>query len=159
MDDYITKPISPQVLAETLDRWLPRDSAVPATHPPGEPVAGRSWTSTEAMVFDRAGLMTRLMGDEVLARAVVDSFLEDTPRQIDSLRDRLRAGDAPGVMHQAHTIKGASATVGGEALSAVAQEMERAATSGDLEGISDHLPELESAFELLRASMSEFAGR
>jgi PAS domain S-box-containing protein len=157
MDDYITKPISPQVLAETLDRWLPRDTALPATHEPGEPVAGRSWTSRDASVFDRDGLMTRLMGDEDLARAVVDGFLEDTPRQIDALKDRLRANDAPGVMHQAHTIKGASATVGGDALSGVAQEMERAASSGDLEGIRDHLPELQSAFDVLRASMSESA--
>ena len=25
MNDYITKPVSPQALAEMLDKWLPRD--------------------------------------------------------------------------------------------------------------------------------------
>ena len=159
MDDYVTKPISPQALAGALDRWLPRADAVPAAHAPAEPGAGRSWTSTEAQVFDRAGLMTRVIGDEDLARAVVDGFLEDAPRQIEALREYLRAGDASGAIRQAHTIKGASATVGGEALCAVAQEMEKAATSGDLEGVRDHLPDLESAFGRLRAAMSEFAGQ
>ena len=159
MDDYVTKPISPQVLADALDRWLPRDNAVPATHAPGQPGAGHPSIPTEASVFDEAGLMTRLMDDEVLARAVVDGFLDDAPRLIDSLRDCLRAGDASGAIRQAHTIKGASATVGGEALSMVAQEMERAATSGDLDGASDRLPDLEFAFDRLRSAMTAFAGR
>jgi CheY-like chemotaxis protein/HPt (histidine-containing phosphotransfer) domain-containing protein len=158
MDDYVTKPIAPQALAEALDRWLPQDYAIPETHAPAEPGAGRSWTSTEASVFDRAGLVTRLMGDEVLARTVVEGFLEDAPKQIESLRAHLGAGDAPGATRQAHTIKGASATVGGEVLSAVAQEMEKAASSGDLEAVRDLLPDLELAFGRLRAAMSEFAG-
>jgi CheY-like chemotaxis protein/HPt (histidine-containing phosphotransfer) domain-containing protein len=159
MDDYVTKPISPTALAEVLDRWLPRDPVVPAAHTPAAPEAGPHSTSPTGPVYDRAGLMTRLMGDEVLARAVVDGFLEDAPRQIEALRVCLRAGDAPGAIRQAHTIKGASATVGGDVLCAVAREMERLATSGDLEAAREHLPDLESAFGRLRDAMSESAGR
>ncbi len=159
MDDYVTKPISPIALAEALDRWLPRDYAGLPARAPDEPVAGSHQTSTEAPVFDRAGLLARLIGDEVLARTVVDGFLEDTPRQIEALRDCLRTGDAAGAIRQAHIIKGASATVGGEALSAVAGEMEKAATSGDLDTGRGHLPDLESQFGRLRAAMSEFAGQ
>ena len=159
MDDYITKPISPQALAEVLDRWLPRDYAVPAAHGPMEAGAGRSWTSTDALVFDRAGLMIRLMDDEVLVRVVVDGFLEDAPRQIEALKVCLAAGDASGAIRQAHTIRGASATVGGDALSAVAQQMEKVATSGDLEAVRDHLPDLEYEFGRMHAAMRESAGQ
>jgi CheY-like chemotaxis protein len=28
MDDYVTKPISPQALADVLDRWLPIDGSL-----------------------------------------------------------------------------------------------------------------------------------
>jgi HPt (histidine-containing phosphotransfer) domain-containing protein len=159
MDDYVTKPISPQVLADALDRWLPPDYAVPTTHAPSQTGAGRASAPPEATVFDEAGLLGRLMGDEALARAVIDGFLDDAPRQIDALTACLRAGDASGASRQAHTIKGASATVGGEALASVAQEMERAAMSGDLDGVRDRLPDLEAAFDRLRAAMTEFAGR
>jgi HPt (histidine-containing phosphotransfer) domain-containing protein len=114
---------------------------------------------TEAPVFDKAGLMARLMDDEELARIVVDGFLEDAPKLIEGLGNCLRAGDAQGAIRQAHTIKGASATVGGEALRAVAQEIENAATAGDLDGVTAHLPDLESAFGRLREAMSEFAGQ
>ena len=61
-------------------------------------------------------MLARLMEDEDLAKMVVESFLEDIPRQIDSLKVYLEAGDATGAERQAHTIKGASANVGGERL-------------------------------------------
>ena len=72
------------------------------------------------------------MNDEDLARVVTESFLDDIPRQIEALRGYLDAWDAPGAERQAHTIKGASANVGGEALRALAFEMEKAGKAGDL---------------------------
>ncbi len=63
------------------------------------------------LIFDKAGMMARMMDDEDLARTVAEGFLEDIPRQIEALRGYLEAGDASGVEHQAHTIKGASANV------------------------------------------------
>jgi len=96
-----------------------------------------------APVFDQAGMMDRMMDDDDLARNVVGGFLEDIPRQIETLKACLEAGDAPGAMRQAHSTKSASASVGGEALRKVAFEMENAAKAGDLESIAARLPELE----------------
>jgi CheY-like chemotaxis protein/HPt (histidine-containing phosphotransfer) domain-containing protein len=160
MDDYVTKPISPEALAEALDRWLPREDAVPPAHAPAGPGAAAPANAggAEAPVFDSAGMMARLMDDEELARIVVDGFLEDAPRLIEALRNCLGAGDAPGAIRQAHTIKGASATVGGEALRAVALEMEKAAMAGDFEAVAARLPDLESEFGRLREAMSDFTG-
>ena len=158
MDDYVTKPISPEALADALDRWLPRDDAVPPVHAPAGPgtaipaSAGR----VEPPVFDRAGMMARLMDDQELARIVVDGFLEDAPRLIEALRSCLGSGDAPGAIRGAHTIKGASATVGGEALRAVAAAMEIAATDGDFATVTARLPDLVSELGRLRAAMSDF---
>jgi PAS domain S-box-containing protein len=158
MDDYVTKPVSPQALAEALERWLPReDSARPAHAPTGPEAASPAVAGDpEAPVFDRAGMLARLMGDEELARTVVDGFLEDVPRQIEALRNYLGAGDAQGAFRQAHTIKGASANVGGEALRATALEMEKAGRAGDLEAVTVRLPELESQFARLKEAMHDF---
>jgi two-component system sensor histidine kinase/response regulator len=86
---------------------------------------------------------------------VVDGFLEDLPRQITALKAVLEAGDAPGVERQAHTLKGASANVGGERLREVAYEMEQAARAWDLNAAGIYLAELEAEGMRLTHAMTE----
>jgi PAS domain S-box-containing protein len=161
MDDYVTKPISPQALADAIDRWLPREESGPSTHSPAQPVAlvRTGPTDHATTVFDRAGFMARLMDDEDLARLVIDGFLEDAPRLMVALDDCLRTGDAQGAIREAHTIKGASATVGGETMRLVAQEIEAAALAGDLDAVRARVPHLDAAFAGLRQEMQESAGQ
>ena len=105
-------------------------------------------------VFDRAGLMNRVMDDEEMARVVIKGFLEDMPVQIKQLKDYAAAGDARHVEQQGHRIKGASATVGGEALSALAAALEGAGKRGNLAMISARMPELDAQFAALKEAMS-----
>ena len=170
MDDYVTKPISPEALATALDRWLPREESgvtahragarAPRVRAPSAPVppAPASAGGSEAPVFDAAAMMERLMGDSDLARIVVDGFLEDAPRLIEALRSSLAASDAPSVIRWAHTIRGASATVGGEAVRAVAWAMEKAGTAGDLGAVGASLPQLEWELDRLCIAMGTFIG-
>jgi len=145
MNDYVPKPVSPKALERALHRWLPRQAAATMENTAGkrERAAPVPVEESAAPVFDQAGMMDRMMDDDDLARKVVGGFLEDIPRQIETLKACLEAGDAPGAMRQAHSTKSASASVGGEALRKVAFEMENAAKAGDLESIAARLPELE----------------
>jgi len=162
MNDYVTKPIAPEALAAALDRWLPREphetlalDQTPARPRPATPAGA---VGSEAVVFDAAGMLARLMGDEELARTVARGFLGDAPRLISALRDSLEASDPGGAARLAHTIKGASSAVGGEALRAVAAAMEQAAAAGDIAAAASLLPELETSFQRLRAAISDLAG-
>jgi HPt (histidine-containing phosphotransfer) domain-containing protein len=138
MNDYVSKPVSPQALAEVLARWLPKknDESAP-------------------VVFDRAAMLERLMNDEDLAQVVMESFLDDIPRQIEALRGYLDAWDAPGAERQAHTLRGASANVGGEALRALAFEMEKAGQAGDLGSVAACMDDLEREFVRLKEAMTK----
>jgi two-component system sensor histidine kinase/response regulator len=161
MDDYVTKPILPEALATALDRWLPREppDTLPLDRPPGSDAATPDGTAgSGTVVFDEAGMLARLMGDAELARTVIDGFLADVPRLIEALRGCVEQGDLAGALRQAHTIKGASAAVGGEALRAVSAAVEAAATAGDAAGVASRLPDLESAFAQLRETMAAFGG-
>ena len=160
MNDYVTKPVSPQTLADALERWLPRDDAAALAHPATGPGAASpaAVRASDVPVFDRAGMLARLMDDEDLARVVADGFLADAPKQVEALRDSLAAGDGPAVLRQAHTLKGASAAVGGEALRAVAFEMEQAADAGDLAAVTARLPDLETQLARLSDAMRAFVG-
>ena len=183
MNDYVSKPISPNALAEALDKFLPKEKdegnkvlnaeclGLSKTISPirefGDDKTGalgddkkHSALSTQhsesPLIFDKAGMMVRMMDDENLARVVIGGFLQDLPRLIEALRGDLESGDVLRTERQAHTIKGASANVGGEALRAVAFEMEKAARAGDLKSVMARLPELEHQVARLKDAANEF---
>jgi len=152
MNDYVTKPVVPQALAEALRRWLPGQGALFARST-SEPSPQPSDTPPSPPVFDRAGMMDRLEGDEELAEMVIESFLDDIPRQLQALRELLAAGDVRTAQRQAHTIKGAAGNVGAEALRAVAAETELALRAGALQAAGAHLQSLQDQFDRLRQAV------
>jgi PAS domain S-box-containing protein len=175
MDDYVAKPVAARALQEALERWLRRPgvtargtvsgsgletSARPAARSATPAAAeGAEAEAAQTVVFDRTGILARLMGDEELAQLVSNEFLSDIPRQIEALKSFLDGGDTAGALRQVHSIKGASANVGGEALRALAVETEKAGQEGGLDAIIVRVPDIESQFCRLRAAMSDFAGR
>jgi CheY-like chemotaxis protein/HPt (histidine-containing phosphotransfer) domain-containing protein len=153
MSDFLAKPVSIDALRQVLRKWLARETSPDqtATEPASLPPA----IADEAMVFDREGMLDRLMGDDDLETRLVDAFLLDLPRQIESLQDFLAKRDAPNSRIQAHSIKGAAANVGGERLQRVAIAMERSAESGDLAAIASRMGELREQFQALRHAIEE----
>jgi PAS domain S-box-containing protein len=154
MNDYVSKPVSPQALAEVLARWLPKKQDGLGMSNAGETPPPCTLASSAPVVFDRAGLLDRVMDDEGLAQEIVECFLDDTPRQIEALRGYLDASDASGAERQAHTLKGSSSNVGGEALRALAFEMEKAGKAGDLGSVATRMDDLDREFVRLKEAMT-----
>jgi signal transduction histidine kinase/CheY-like chemotaxis protein/HPt (histidine-containing phosphotransfer) domain-containing protein len=154
MNDYVTKPVSPQALAAALDKWLPAENASDPDNAESEDDFATMAHASSA-IFDRAGMMVRLMNDKELVRKVAEGFLDDIPRQIETLKNFLETGDAVGAERQAHIIKGASAIVGGKRLQEVAYDMEKAAGVGDLAAARKLETELAAQFDLLHRILSK----
>jgi HPt (histidine-containing phosphotransfer) domain-containing protein len=154
MDDYVTKPVAPQALAEAMEKWLqPKaESRQPLAGAAEKKVAVAS-AEKKIPIFERARLLDQVLNDEELARQVVDVFLKDLPGQIKQLQDYAAAGAANNVERQAHKIKSASATIGGEALRAVAAALEQAGKAGDLDLISARMVELDAQFKALQEAL------
>jgi PAS domain S-box-containing protein len=160
MNDYVSKPVYSKVLAEVLSRWMPGPAAEtsPTTEtpplltegaPPALPLPGLP------IVFDRAGMASRLMNDEELIQLVMRDFLDAMPRQIEALRTLAESGDPQGAGGKAHLIKGAAANIGGEALRALAHRIEKAGIAGDLESVAGQVDALQFAFFQLEDAMTE----
>jgi PAS domain S-box-containing protein len=149
MSDYLTKPVEPRQLAEVLEKWLVTPVGGEVS-PPADP----SPAEAEA-VFNQENLLARLMGDQGLANRVMAGFLNDVPRQLRTLKDRLDAGDAHAARLQAHTLKGAAATVSAEALLGFCCEVEAATAAEELSRALALLPRLEEQFELLKATLKQ----
>ncbi|MFZ4439302.1 MAG: ATP-binding protein [Syntrophales bacterium] len=166
MNDYVTKPVSPQALLEAMEKWLPKENddgkkvgAGFKPAPTDREAVRRESVEPSPLIFDSPGMMARLMDDKDVALMLIDCFLEDIPKQLLALRGYLEADDATSAERQAHTIKGASANLGGEALRAVANEMEIAGKAGELKAAAARLPELERQFASLKEAMNEFVLR
>jgi CheY-like chemotaxis protein/HPt (histidine-containing phosphotransfer) domain-containing protein len=156
MDDYVPKPVSPQSLAEVLKKWLPRENPDEPRQPLNPEIPpGPGSPGLAPKVFDRAAVLARLMHDEPLMRTVLETFLLDIPQQISALKGYLDSGDIPSVVRQAHTIKGASANVGGDRLRETAYKIEQAARLGDLLVAARDLPALEAEFDALKQAMTQ----
>jgi len=140
MNDYVSKPIAPEALADALERWLPR-----------KPPAGRA----EPPILDRDGMRQRMMQDDDLIRTISAAFLEDIPAQLKALRDALDQDLAEEVQRRAHAVKGAAANMGGERLRGVAFNVETAAKAGDLARAGTLYPVLQGEFDLLARELKK----
>ena len=166
MNDYVSKPVDPKTLADVLEKWLPKEERKDE-YPTSNTMKGSIDTQyivtkesldirySKLPVFDKAGLLDRVMGDEALARKLIDMFQDDIPKRIDKLRRYLEAADVSGSAREAHTIKGVCANLGAERLRAIAFDMEKAAKAGEIKIAMGDLPELEKQFALLKQVMTD----
>ena len=154
MNDYIAKPVTAQTLAETLKKWLPTASDDDARiSDEQKPANAEEAIIPEPLIWDTAGMLERLMDDEDLVREITAAFLADIPQQIQTLKTSIEHGDIPTAQRQAHTIKGVSANVGGEALRAVAFEIEQIIKAGDLVAAGTRMTELDMQCDRLIKAM------
>ena len=155
MNDYLTKPISPQALAQALDRWLPRENEQQEKEQSAKGTVDKN-AEGQPPIFNRDELIARMMDDEDVAKQIAIVFLDDIPQQIAALKSCLNKADTSGVGRQAHSIKGASANVCGESLRAMAFSIEKAGRAGNLDAAGELLSKLEKEFKLLKTEMEEW---
>jgi DNA-binding response OmpR family regulator len=151
MDDYLPKPIVPQDLEKVLETWLNRDRALP---PPEFEPARKEPSPEKPPLFDRNALEALLMHDETMVQEIIDTFLDDMPRQLQRLKEAIEKETLQEVQARAHAIKGAAGNVRGLAMSAIALEIEQAAKDRKMTVIPGLMTELEHQFALLEKQMN-----
>ena len=142
MDDYVAKPISPDVLAKALSRARPAGEAtgtrVDGVAPKLDPGAVQS--------------LKELGGDEFVAE-VIDTFLGDAPGLVATLRAAHGRADAEELRRTAHTLKSNGQTFGAQRFSELCRELEERAKEGDLERASELLDPVERSYAGLEQAL------
>jgi len=156
MDDHLSKPYSRLQMRETLDRWLPAESAEDtagkkAEH--GEVAAARKKVS----ILDQAavdGLRALETSDnpDLLTR-IIDAYLDDTPKLIEKIKQALHADDMFEVAKAAHTLKSSSANVGAAELSDRCKALEASARRGSVGMVRELLSDVENAYTSVESAL------
>jgi HPt (histidine-containing phosphotransfer) domain-containing protein len=152
MDDYLTKPITQDRLAEILARWL--NSQVSEAEQPTPPL--ESTAANAGSTWDKAAVLQCLAGDEELLKAIIAAFLEETPAQLVGLEKAYGQGELSALADVAHTLKGSLSYLSAESARACAARLEDAARSKKNEHYQQLTEILTTKVTELMASLRQF---
>jgi HPt (histidine-containing phosphotransfer) domain-containing protein len=167
MDGFITKPITLKVLLQTVASLAPPQvSAAPAPiipkGPSPSPATERSASLPaetgqvdSAPVLDLPDVLARVGHDEELLNELFDLFLADTPHQMARLEKALAEEDIILAERQAHSLKGASANIGGARMQQAAKAVEYAARQKNLQEAGRFYRNLVEEFGNLRKALEK----
>ncbi|HEX7635668.1 MAG TPA: ATP-binding protein, partial [Noviherbaspirillum sp.] len=127
MQDHLTKPIDPQLMASTLLRWIDREklesraAPAPRTHTADTPA---NWPATLAGI-DISAALKRCGNDSALMRNLLLQFHHHYADAAVQLRQLCAQGDFSEAKSLVHSIKGAAANLAMRELAEAASMLER----------------------------------
>jgi len=139
MDDYLTKPLKLEELLVTVARW-----AAP----------GRNGRAIEPVDFP--ALRKAVGGDDLLLRDVIELFLADVPGRIETLREAVAGGNEQVIKAEAHSLKGASGSVGAGSLQESFARLETMGREGQIDRARSALAEAEAEFARVRRYFEDY---
>lgn len=149
MNDYISKPIIAQDMLDMIDKLL---------HIGDEqlPVESDEEQDSTNPLFDFERLKKVSADDFDFEKDLLSSFVEDVEQKIEKLEELITAKDINAITNLAHTIKGASYSVGAKKIGDEAFGIEISAKSNDLMSIEGRLPNLKFALDETKEVLSGF---
>lgn len=107
--------------------------------------------------LDRAAILERVGGDVEFFRELAGLFVEDCPRLLTEIHAAIVAGDARGLEHAAHALKGSVANFGAEPAREAALRLELLGRSGDLTPARDACAALDHEIARFTDALSALA--
>ncbi len=148
MNDYISKPLNQHGLYAMLKKWVGagRQAASAPDAMTAAVPSGAADRHGSLPVWDQAGVLRRLDDNQTVARVVTNLFIAHMPDQLTAMEVMVRTNRGPEVARQLHSIKGACANVGAEAMCGLVMLMETEAFSEEWTLVEDHMTALRAAF-------------
>ncbi|MEH2323377.1 MAG: response regulator [Nostoc sp.] len=151
MDDYISKPIRIEMLAQALSRCVSvvfRNSDFKSSNCSDVALADLPAINTQAIqqIREIAG------EDETFLTEIIDCYLKDSSQILEQIRVALTEGDATTLKSLAHSWKSSSAYLGATTLVLLCQEIEAIAFS-EITHVSERLHHVEAEFERVKAAL------
>jgi two-component system sensor histidine kinase/response regulator len=147
MDDYVTKPVSPEALEAVLQRVLTPASSV--AEPPAEGGNDGESPVDEAVLATLWGIDS----DGTLLGEVIDTFLRIAPLRLSSIGKAVAKSDAAALERAAHSFLGSCANIGAKSMANICARLEQTGRAGKLDGTAFLVAQLETGLARVRAAL------
>ncbi|HEY3381210.1 MAG TPA: response regulator [Vicinamibacterales bacterium] len=144
MDDYLSKPLEPERLADAVSKWVVRPAQLAPTVAP-----------TALPGIDDEELLRRCMNKRPLADRLVRKFAEQAAGDLRELAAGIMDGDADSLRATSHRLKGAAANVAAAEIRTLAARVEDLARRHDLAGIAPLYQDLVDRVGVLASVFAE----
>ena len=137
MDGYLTKPVKPRILFETIKKVLRENVDDPA------PVS-------------KSQLVAAVDGDADLLKEIVGIFLEECSELVSKIRAAISSHDSQTLVRSAHTLKGSVGYFGAEEVIKNASELERMGREKNFNDAEQVFLLLEKRLEHIKPLIEQF---
>jgi CheY-like chemotaxis protein/HPt (histidine-containing phosphotransfer) domain-containing protein len=160
MDDYISKPVHLDHLSALLEQWIAQpdrrinklsqppepDSSTPEF--PADPTEAIASDSPPSINLDRLEEVSR--GKPALQRRLLEAFATTATTDTQAIASAIQANDCVKVDRVSHRLKGSSANVGAQGMSALAEQIGTLARENRLSEANSPLSRLQAQLQSVR---------
>ncbi len=151
LDDYIAKPIDPDVLAETLRRWIPvRDSSLKKVENKKKTADG----FPEMPGLNTKQGLERLNNNSDLYKELLLSFAHDYKDAGVQIKEMLAADDLAAAQILCHTVKGSSGNLSATKLQQAARRLEQGIKAEQPGNIDELLGDFDNSLAMVVSSIA-----
>jgi len=163
MNDHLTKPLTGEALQTTLAYWLPL-SEIDEGKLDTDQTAFKAVDIHDAVITIETETVTAI--DEVILRQlrtdmgfglgmILDTYVDELPKQIDSILDAIDTEDADKLRRNGHRLKGSSRSVGAGPLGELCFQLELLGQDNDIDAAKVFMSELITLSEQVKKALSE----
>ncbi len=136
-NDYLTKPVDGEELERMILRYLPKEKILrEQKQEKVEEVAEEgSYMHLHEAGIDTAQGLAYCTGSEAVYESVLAEYVNESVSKTQNIKATYDANDWKEYAVYVHSVKSSSKTIGQSQLSAIAERLEKAATSGDADTI------------------------
>ncbi|MCX8064454.1 MAG: response regulator [Candidatus Hydrogenedentes bacterium] len=143
MNDFLTKPVSPTNLIETVKRHLVKDDSISVeTHQP---------LGQEELIFDEKLALSRVDNDKELLKETLEIFIKTSSKYIYEAEEAIKENNIDSFFRTMHTLKSSAYTIGGIKIGNLAKTLEEKCR--ELSNLSSG--EIQTLFSNLKTSWNE----
>ena len=96
------------------------------------------------------------LNDEEFIGELIDVFLEDSPKQLDALRQAVESSHVGHAAEVAHRLKGASGNMGADSLSALCRQLEECGRGQELEPMRPLVEQADQEFVRVKEFLTNY---